>query len=239
MITTRHAPTECYLITMFESEKSMKEPAVELIPDTLGKEEYEVLTEFDYGPGRADLVFVNVSEPYWERRVNQLELDTPIQSKNALVSFLQLHSRTGPVTEDYFYELGALRRRYKRESLDWLKENGFVEETDRGKIRTTRDLRRHVTTTVAVELKRRKWQKAIKQAARGRSFADYKYVALSHNNIQPALDNIGNFRNQNIGLLSIDRDGDCHIHFEPERGEPHSELCRWKINEVTLTELSA
>lgn len=223
---------------MFEKEHLMKGPATDLIPEALGKEDFEVLTEFDYGPGRADLVFVNVSEPYWRRRIDRLDLDMPIPSRNTLISFLQLHGRTGPVTKDYFFELGAQKTRQKRTSLNWLDEHGFIEETADGKIRTARDLRRHVTTTVAVELKRRKWRKAIKQASRGRSFADYKYVALDRDHIQPALDNIEDFRERNVGLMSIDDSGDCEIHFEPDRGQPHSELYRWKINEVTVSKLS-
>lgn len=218
----------------FETEFEMKQASQDLIPQVLKKDDFEVLTEFDYGRGKTDLVFVNVSQSYWDRRIDQLSLDTPIQTKNQLITFLQLHSRSDPVTEEYFYEIGALKRRYKRESLNWLKEQGFVKETSGDKIQTARDLRRHITTTVAVELKLRKWQKAIEQASRGRSFAEYKYVALDHEHIEPALNNIETFREHNIGLLSIDSQGDCFKHFEPSRGSPHSELYQWKLNETTI-----
>ncbi|WP_313691553.1 hypothetical protein [Halorarum halobium] len=223
----------------FDSEDDMKDVAQDLIPSTLRKKDYEVLTEFGYGTGRTDLVFVNVSEPYWERRTKRLNLETPIEDKNVLITFLQLHARDGAVTEEYFYQIGALKRRYKRESLNWLKDRGFVQEEEEGKIKTACDLRRHITTTVAVELKLRKWQKAIKQASRGRSFAEYKFVALDHDHIEPALDNLEQFKSRNIGLLSIDQSGDCYMHHKPGRGNPHSELYRWKLNESTLIEKSA
>lgn len=220
----------------FETEYEMKVASQDVIPGILDKSDYEVLTEFEYGRGRTDLVFVNVSEPYWERRVERLNLDTAIQTKNQLITFLQLHSRSDPVTEDYFYGIGALKDRYKRKSLEWLKQEGFVVETKSGKIQTARDLRRHITTTVAVELKLKKWQKAIEQASRGRSFAEYKYVALDHDHIDPALDNIDQFKKHNIGLLSVDSDGECFKHYEPSRTSPHSDLYRWKLNETTMLE---
>lgn len=222
----------------FKTESDMKETAVESLPGEIGNEAFEVVPEFDYGPGRTDLVFVNVSRPYWNRRINRLDLDKPIQDKKKLITFLQLHGR-GEVTKEYFYQLGALKRRYKRESLDWLMENDFIVETCDDKIRTTRNLRRHITTTVAVELKLRKWREALKQASRGRSFAEYKYVVLDHHHVDSALSNLHEFKSSNIGLISIDDAGNCYRHHDPSRGAPHSDLYKWKLNELSLNEKSA
>lgn len=216
----------------FETESEMKEVASGCLSKILPYNGIRIFDEFDYGLGRTDLVFVNISDEYWSRRVDRLDLPTPITDRNHLITFLQLHGR-GEITEDYFHELGALDRKQKGNSLDWLRSNGFVQGAD-GKIRTTPDLRRHITTTVAVELKLRKWKKALMQASRGRSFADYKYVVVDSDHVAPALENIGKFETNNVGLIGIDETGSCTIHYEPARGNPHSDLYRWKLNEKSI-----
>jgi hypothetical protein len=217
----------------FGSESEMKDVAIGSLNDEFQQNAIEVVPEFDYGPGRTDLVFVNLSNKYWERRIDKLGLSTPIQKKTYLQAFLQLHGR-GPITEEYYYSIGAMRDRPKREALNWLKSNGFIEEQD-GKIRSTRKLRPHVTTSIAVELKLRKWKDALKQAHRGRAFADYKYVALDKDHVQPAIENIDLFKEKEVGLMSIDSEGNCTKHYSPSRGNPYSHLNRWKLNEITVS----
>lgn len=218
---------------LFESESEMKDIAEEALKREFTGNAFEVVPEFDYGLGRTDLVFVNVSGKYWERRIEKLNLSTPIQQKSHLQTFLQLHGRN-EITKDYFYEVGALPRREKREALNWLSTHGFVQEHD-GKIRTADNLRRHVTTAIGVELKLRKWKRALQQAHRGRGFADYRYVVLDQDHVSAALDNIQLFEEKNVGLISIDPEGNCEKHFTPSRGDPFSALNRWKLNESNLT----
>lgn len=218
----------------FDTEKQMKIVAKESLPSVFHDGDFEIVPEFDYGVGRTDIVLANISKPYWDRRVNRLNIDKPITEKNHLIAFLQLHDKRDPVTEEYFYNIGALKTRYKRRALDWLKKNKFVVERDGNKIQTAPNLRRHVTTTIAVELKLRKWRNALKQASRGRSFAEYKYVVIDHSNVDPALNHLDEFKSNNVGLISLDTAGTCHKHYEPDRGDPHSDLYQWKLNETSI-----
>lgn len=222
----------------FQSENQMKNLAVKELPAQLRNNAVQVIPEFDYGNGRTDLVLVDISEKYWETRTQRLNLDEPIQDKNHLISFLHLHGRS-PVTEEYFYEIGAMKRRYKRQALNWLKEHGFVEPTSKNKITTATNFRRHITTTIAVELKLRKWKDALRQAKRGGSFADYKYVAIDSDHLDPALQRRNQFEQLNVGLLSIDEDGTVRKHIEPERVNPHNELYKWKLNEASVLKRTA
>lgn len=216
----------------------MKEVAKERLPNGFGIHEDHVVPEFDYGKGRTDLVIVNISEDYWKHRTKRLDLPMPISNKQHLISFLELHGRD-PVTESYFVESGAQPNRKKRESLRWLRENQFIRTNSSGKIRTASNLRRHVTTTIAVELKLDKWKKALQQASMGRSFAEYRYVAIDESHLDPALENIGKFKENNIGLISINLEGDTTIHWAPCRGVPYSSLYKWKINEASLGEITS
>lgn len=218
----------------FDTEKQMKIVAKESLPSAFHDSDFEIVSEFDYGVGRTDIVLANISEPYWDRRVNRLDIDRPITEKNQLIAFLQLHNKRDPVTEKHFYSIGALKARYKRRALDWLKNNKFVVQNEDGRIQTAPYLRRHVTTTVAVELKLRKWRSALRQASRGRSFAEYKYVVIDHDNVDPALSHLGEFKSNNVGLISLDEAGTCYKHYDPDRGTPHSDLYQWKLNETSM-----
>lgn len=222
----------------FTSEMEMKEVAVESLPNAFGIQSDNVLPEFDYGKGRTDLVLVNISDDYWSHRQERLELSTPISSKQHLISFLEIHGK-GLVTENFFLETGAQPRRKKRRSLDWLIKNQFITDVGGGKIRTARNLRRHVTTTIAIELKLSKWKAALKQASMGRSFAEYQYVAVDHDHLNPALQNLEVFRANEVGLISIDQSGEVTIHWDPTRSRPYSDLYQWKINEASAGILSS
>ncbi|WP_232700821.1 hypothetical protein [Halobacterium wangiae] len=215
----------------------MKQVAKEFLPKCFGVREENIIPEFDYGKGRTDLVLVNISNDYWSHRSDQLNLSQPIIDEQHLISFLQIHGR-GPVTEDFFIACGAQPKRKKRESLKWLRNNGFITELDSGKIRTARNLRRHVTTTLAIELKLEKWKTALRQASMGRSFAEYRYVAIDEDHIDPAYANLDEFKSNNVGLLSINDSGETTIHWSPERGDPYSNLYQWKINEKSVSEVS-
>ena len=48
----------------FESEAAMKEVASEALRDVFRRDKLKIIPEFDYGPGRADLVFADISEKY-------------------------------------------------------------------------------------------------------------------------------------------------------------------------------
>lgn len=222
----------------FESESEMKEAAVESIPRVLGMDDFEIISEFPYPGGRTDLVCVNVSDSYWQRRTEKLNLDIPISNRKYLIAFLNIHSKK-EITEDYYYTIGPMDLKYKKNALEWLKTNGFVIETGDNKIRTAPKMRRHITTTHAIEVKLRKWQKALEQAAGGRAFAEYKYVAICADHVDPALSNLDQFKEKNVGLISINSSGNSTIHYQPPRGDPYSTVNRWEINETTIAKKHA
>lgn len=80
-----------------------------------------------------------------------------------------------------------------------------------------------VVHTLAFEMKLSKWNKALTQAFRYRSFANVSYVVLDRDRIKPALLNIHQFICVNVGLLSIDPSGEVRCHFDPPSDLPYSE----------------
>jgi hypothetical protein len=218
----------------FESEAAMKEVASEALKNGFRRDTLKVIREFDYGPGKADLVFADISEKYHQRRTDQLDIDERIEDKSRLRCFLHIHGKK-PITKAHYLQIGAIKKRIKERALSWLIDNNFVKETG-NKIHTAPNLRRHVTTTISAELKLTKWRQALNQAQRGSSFANYRYVVLDQANASPALDSIEEFVNSNIGLITLDQSGDFTIHYSPDRISPYSNLTTWKLNEKTVSE---
>lgn len=216
----------------FSSESHMKEVASRVLSEKLRSGSVETISEFDYGPGRADLVFADISDKYITHRMDNLNITEKIDTKTKLRAFLQLHGKE-KITEEYFYQIGAIKPHKKSKALEWLIDNGFVVRQG-NKISTAPDLRRHVTTTISVELKLSKWKRALEQAKRGRSFANYRFVALDENNANAAIENIDEFKKNNVGLILLNSQEEVKFEYYPNRIDPYSELNRWKINESTI-----
>lgn len=82
---------------------------------------------------------------------------------------------------------------------------------------------------IAFELKLKNWKRAAKQAFRHRSFSNVSYVVLESNYANSALNNIGFFKQYNIGLATFDSTNYFKIHFKPEVNEPYSENLKKKL----------
>lgn len=222
-------------IVSFETEDELREVARPVLEQEFGTDKTRVVPEFSYSAGRTDLVLTSVSDKYLRHRTQELGIGIPITEKDYLKTFLQLHNR-GEITREYLYELGAADKSSKEEALDWLIEGNFVVETDSGKVRTAPYLRRHITQTFAVELKLSNWRTALKQAVRGKSFAEFRYVVLDADRVDSALRNKRDFRERNVGLLSVDARGNCVEHVKAEKVNPFSPLHSWLLNEATLVD---
>lgn len=221
----------------FDTEANLKELAMEQLPNHFALDDDVILDEFDYGKGVTDLVLLSVSDSYWNHRKSTLALDVPIRDKQCLITFLQLQY-AGEITRSHFIESGAQPNHKRKKCLNWLIENKFVVETNTDKIQTAPNLRRHVTTSIAIELKLQNWKRALEQASMGRSFAEYRYVLIDNAKIKAPRCNIDKFKDYNVGLLSIDSDGVIYSHYEPNRAAPYSRLYKWKINENSVPKIA-
>lgn len=74
----------------------------------------------------------------------------------------------------------------------------------------------------AIELKLSNWKRALEQAFRYKSFAEYSYVILDNSRTKPAIKNLPEFKKRNIGLLGMDDNGNLHKYHIPEARKPYS-----------------
>lgn len=215
----------------FSAEKEMKEPVKKNLKSKFGSD-FKTKSEFEYEGGRADLVFLKNSQRYLARRARELGLTIPIENREYIRFFLQIHRRN-EITRDYFLELGQKDSYQKRKGLEWLVDRGFIEEKG-SKVRTVPELRRHVTSSYSVELKLSDWKTALEQAYRGKAFANKQYVAIDSAHADSALESIQKFRKFNVGLITVREGVGAEIQFEPDRITPFSDIQKWKLNESSL-----
>lgn len=221
----------------FDTESDMREIAQETLRNAFNEPEANLFEEFSYGSGRADYVLARVSEAYLSRRLDDLDIKTAINNDRILQAFLLLHNRE-TISKDYYYEMGALDRSSKKEALNWLIEHGFAKEIGQSYIRSTPNLRRHVTTAYSIELKLSKWKEALRQAFRGKGFSEYQCVVMDAEYVDRALNNKHRFEEHGIGLMSLTEDGHYEIHLKPERNNPYSLINKWRLNERIIMEAS-
>ncbi|MFB6144283.1 MAG: hypothetical protein ABEJ98_03135 [Candidatus Nanohaloarchaea archaeon] len=193
--------------------------------------------EFNYGAGRADVVYSNTDTKALEKRI-KLGMDEPISDGLELKVFLTIDNKD-LVEEKEFYETITLRKRKVRKAIEYLESKGFLERTHDGIIKSNPDLQSHIKTAVAVELKLSKWKKALEQAERSKSYSEYQFVALDEDRIRPAKKNIDKFRSKNVGLLGIDVQEGWNVHYTPDSSTPYSPFPRWSLNERTLKKLNS
>ncbi|MDP2983663.1 MAG: hypothetical protein Q8O92_10090 [Candidatus Latescibacter sp.] len=80
-----------------------------------------------------------------------------------------------------------------------------------------------VYRTVACEMKRENWQRALTQAYRYKSFAHYSIVILDAFYVHRAKKALDEFRNANIGLAGLSCDGILKWYYCPRFQIPYSE----------------
>ncbi len=89
-----------------------------------------------------------------------------------------------------------------------------------------------VVRTVAFEIKREKWPRALIQAYKYRAFADYSFVVMDAAFVHRAVAAIDKFKCANIGLLSVFKTGEVEWHHTPRLCRPYSDSARTFLRET-------
>src|SRR5690606_33563863 len=99
-------------------------------------------------------------------------------------------------------------------SLRKLKDKGYIKVEDSIAFRE-RNYDFLFKSNFAIEAKLKDWKRALKQAYRYRWFAEYSFVVLDSFYSKSALNNIDVFKKYNVGLATINPEGDLVRHFNP------------------------
>jgi hypothetical protein len=100
-----------------------------------------------------------------------------------------------------------------------LRRNKYIEIKD-GKCVKINGFHSYSKTLISVEAKVKDWKRAGEQALRHQKFVNQAYVALPSKHIKPALKNLKDFKESNLGLFEIGEQGQVVQHFTPAYRKP-------------------
>ncbi len=188
------------------------------------------MEEVNVGYGIADLVVVEYNEDCSSERAAtlgtlQLVMLNMIQEMN-ITNILTIKERTRA-------SIGSIKK-----SIKSLVEEGFVEILD-DSIYLKQKYNSCVMESIAVEAKLRNWKRALDQAYRYKTFANKSYVCMPKLTSRSAIQNIFKFEEKNVGLMTIDEDGNIKIEYDPPKEAPVSSKMNMLLNECVLSMLNA
>ncbi len=206
------------------SEQNLVNLFERTLKNKLGSDNISYLREFDCSDGIADLVIC-------EHRKNWgINSDIGKIPPRWAFSLFKLPYRKNFSTNDFAMMAGVSRK----SALTVLKifaEFGFCEKKIKKDLWVKIKQPIPITKKIyAIEGKLRNWQRALSQAFRYLEYANQSWVVLDKKNINPALENINRFKSLNIGLASINPDGNVDNHYTPLIYPPRSPLKIWQAN---------
>ncbi len=216
---------------MFKTEKHLSKVIKKVLRekptilfDKANSHETFMAEEMSLGHGVADLVIS------FHKKVNKRTKALSLHDINIL-GVVQRRNRVS------IAEIAASTRTPSdkiKKSIDILAQQKLIQ-VDAEWISLHRQYVNYQKETIAIEVKLKNWRRALEQAYRYRSFAYNAYVFLDEKHICPALRNINQFTQYNIGLASVSKFGAIDIHHKPERENPFDERLNMLLNENIIT----
>lgn len=186
-----------------------------------------VLEEVGLGFGIADLVIGELIYDNENLRIGREPL-RPID-----VGIYKIVEREQRVTVESVSYMTRCSKRQVSIALEKLVRAAFVKKEDLFYV-LTKPYELVFRQSIAIEAKLKNWKRAMMQAYRYKWFADYSYVVLDANYIKPALENIGLFKEYNVGLLSLSTEGEFQNYFSPHKEKPIDSKMQILLSETLL-----
>lgn len=181
----------------------------------------KILEEVNLGFGIADLVFTRLTSKKikYTNILNLFDINiyTIIQSKG-IISISEIQNITKSNISDI------------NKSINKLILESYINKKD-SFLTVKRTYKSIALESIAIEAKLKNWQKALQQAIRYQWFAMYSYVVMDSKFVQPALNNINEFKKNNVGLAEIDILGKTIIHYKPVKRKPIDTRMSIMLNE--------
>ena len=134
-------------------------------------------------------------------------------------------------TIEEFQALTRTSSRSAKSTLTMFKEAGYCDISNLSKKWIKHKQPMLLTNNVvAIEAKLSDWKRAVKQARRYQDYANESWVLLEDKSKRAALKNIQYFEKANIGLATINIEGDIERHWSPSSQAPRSEFALWYMN---------
>lgn len=193
--------TEQELVTLFKTAYSHKFDVTNT----------RMMEEVGMGFGIADLVITELKE--------SLVFETREKLNPVDISVYQIVRRKRKVSLEHMKSVTGVRQNEVTKSLNRLIEYCYVKKVD-SLFELHHKYELPFKKSIAFEAKLRNWKRAFTQAYRYKWFADYSYVIMDEAHAKPAIENILQFKNYNVGLLTLSVNGNIITYHRPKKQPP-------------------
>lgn len=222
-----------------------------------------IFQEFPYFGYRTDLVTVRYDVWDLARRKDHLGHFEPLPDARRFRHSYNKLQNIEPVSRDYWINNDNTYSTEQtcREVWNWMVEHGYLRACDPAEVGRTDvaqltlggdikpvgdEISEHThcvtvkypmsITAIAWELKLMDWKKALNQAKRADSYADFRCVLMDAGGIEITNDVTKQFSKTGVGLATLDEVG-LDIHVYPDSVHPAQTGPRFMLNERALDEI--
>lgn len=180
------------------------------------------LGEVDCNRGRPDIVFAFLADKDGKLGETSESLSKAFTQMTKARIITQL-KKSKSISVDDIKQLTGYTIRTIRQHLNELVKLGIVSVNQKQLFNLSHSYKIPDAEIWTFELKVSNWRRAIYQALRYRGFSHYVVVVMPKENIEYAKNNIKIFKNLNVGLATINENGDIQFLKKPRKRLPISE----------------
>jgi len=201
----------------FQAEIELVDILKREIGKAFSRESIAIFEEVSLGYGIADLVICDLD----------IENNTIDRDYEILSSFdINIYTIVKKLISVNFQTISNKTRSSKKAittSINRLIQRGLIQQKD-DVITIKREYILPFSNSYAIEAKLKDWKRALQQAHRYKWFAEYSYVVLDEHYSRVAKNNIDSFKKYNIGLATINPEGQFKRIFNPSKQAPYDPI---------------
>jgi len=208
----------------FPSEFELIVVLKQKLKQIFSRDNIELFEEVSLGYGIADIVICNVNYPKIPENPSELFLN------RSDINIYTIISKEAEATFDLIYDTTRSSRQSISDSLIKLITLGYIKQID-NLFTIHKEYELPYNSSFAVEAKLKDWKRALYQAQRYKWFAEYSYVVMDEHYSQPAIRNIDEFIKYNVGLATINTEGEFNRIYNPNRQQPYDPIMQVLLSE--------
>lgn len=198
----------------FQNEAELVGTLTNTLKSSYSRNEVKIFKEVSLGYGIADLVLSDlIKSPKKKCKKNDVSLNFKDINTYNLIENREC------ITIEEIVTITGCSKKEVTISLKKLKSKNYVKVKN-SIVKKNKSYNLLFKSNFAIEAKLKDWKRAIKQAYRYRWFAEYSYVVLDSHYSKAALNNLDEFKKYNVGLATINPEGQLVRHFNPTRQKP-------------------
>lgn len=208
----------------FPSEIELIVVLKQKLKQIFSRDNIELLEEVSLGYGIADIVICNVDYPKIPENPSEIFLN------RSDINIYNIISGEASVTFDFIYDTTRSSKQSISGSLTKLITLGYIKQLD-NYFTIQKQYELPYKSSFAIEAKLKDWKGALTQAQRYKWFAEYSFVVMDEHYSQPAIRNIDTFNKYNVGLATINTEGEFNRIYNPKRQKPYDPIMQVLLSE--------